>query len=60
MYFNVPNRFAASFTVLGGTMNDPWWCADAEFLFEIKGERNIAIRECCSGCSSFVGTEQLS
>ncbi|QRV93932.1 mediator complex subunit Med14 [Ceratobasidium sp. AG-Ba] len=42
VYFTVPGRFAASFTVLGGTPVDPWWCADAEFLFDVKGEQNIA------------------
>lgn len=41
VYFTVPGRFAASFTVLGGTLVDPWWCADMEFLFEVKGEPNI-------------------
>ncbi|KAG8699220.1 mediator complex subunit [Ceratobasidium sp. 395] len=44
VYFTVPGRFAASFTVLGGTAVDPWWCSDVEFLFEVKGEQNIAIQ----------------
>ncbi|CAE6459018.1 unnamed protein product [Rhizoctonia solani] len=44
VYFTVPNRFAASFTVLGGTNDDPWWCADVEFLFDLKGERSIAVQ----------------
>lgn len=45
VYFTVPNRFAASFTVLGGTIDDPWWCSDIEFLFETKGERSTAVRK---------------
>ncbi|KAG8747021.1 mediator complex subunit [Ceratobasidium sp. 414] len=44
VYFTVPGRFAASFTVLGGTAIDPWWCADVEFLFEVKGEQSITIQ----------------
>ncbi|KAG9078865.1 mediator complex subunit, partial [Ceratobasidium sp. UAMH 11750] len=44
VYFTVPGRFAASFTVLGGTAVDPWWCADVEFIFEVKGEQSIAIQ----------------
>ncbi|QRW21525.1 mediator complex subunit Med14 [Rhizoctonia solani] len=44
VYFTVPNRFMASFTVLGGTNDDPWWCADVEFLFELKGERSTAVQ----------------
>ncbi|EUC64205.1 Med14-domain protein [Rhizoctonia solani AG-3 Rhs1AP] len=44
VYFTVPNRFIASFTVLGGTNDDPWWCADVEFLFDLKGERSTAVQ----------------
>ncbi|CEL60873.1 hypothetical protein RSOLAG1IB_04112 [Rhizoctonia solani AG-1 IB] len=44
VYFTVQNRFMASFTVLGGTTDDPWWCADVEFLFELKGERSTAVQ----------------
>ncbi|CAE6452612.1 unnamed protein product [Rhizoctonia solani] len=44
VYFTVPNRFIASFTVLGGTADDPWWCADVEFLFDLKGERSTAVQ----------------
>ncbi|KAF8608530.1 MED14-domain-containing protein [Ceratobasidium sp. AG-I] len=42
VYFTVPGKFAASFTVLGGTPEDPWWCSDVEFLFEAKGEKSTA------------------
>ena len=41
----VPGKFAASFTVLGGTLEDPWWCSDVEFLFEAKGEKSTTSRE---------------
>ncbi|CAE7084845.1 unnamed protein product [Rhizoctonia solani] len=44
VYFTVPNRFMASFTVLGGTVDDPWWCSDVEFLFDLKGERSTAVQ----------------
>ncbi|KAF8757051.1 Mediator complex subunit MED14 [Rhizoctonia solani] len=42
--FHCPESVHGVFYGLGGTNDDPWWCADVEFLFELKGERSTAVQ----------------